>query len=103
LAFKIGFGCSIGAAPNLSGHKQQITGSDSGGIAVLLVEGVPISRKDCFALGHSDLSLLLATTDEREATPHKLAHHLIYGTYLEYPAYGPYVKYVYASYVKLRD
>lgn len=52
LAFEIGLRCSIGTAANLSGYKQQVTGSDSGGIAVILVKSVPVGRKDCSALGH---------------------------------------------------
>jgi hypothetical protein len=85
-------------AANLSGYKQQITGSDGGGIAMLLVKSVSASWEDCFALGHADLSLLLATTDERGLVLHKLALHLIYGAYVEYLAYASYVKSIYASY-----
>lgn len=37
LPFEIGFGCSVRTAADLSGYKQQIAGSDRGGIAMLFI------------------------------------------------------------------
>ena len=52
LAFEIRFGRAVRTTANLSGHKQQVTGADRGGIAVLLVKSMSVGGEDCFALGH---------------------------------------------------
>ena len=68
LAFEIGFGRSIFAAADLSGHEQEIAGSDGGGIAMRFVKAMSVGGKDCFALGHDVLTSLDVEISERRFT-----------------------------------
>lgn len=56
LPLEIGFRRSVGAAADLSRHKQQVAGSNCCGIAVLFVKGMPVCGENSLA-GHSDFLL----------------------------------------------
>src|SRR3546814_729813 len=52
LAFEVRLRAAVGPAADLTGDEQQVARADRGGIAVRVVEGVPVGGKDCFTRQH---------------------------------------------------